>query len=258
MLSSGEQSYVTDKGANVLCGRYSLTSPLESVRQVFGFLESPNLAPRYNIAPSQEVAVVRLGEDGLRHFATLRWGLVPSWAKDVSIGNRMINARAESVAEKPAFRRAFSRRRCLVLADGFYEWRSEAGGKQPYHIARQDGAPFAFAGLWESWRPPQHQAALESCTIVTTEACETTRPIHHRMPVILNPDDFETWLAAASPPARLQALLCPSTAPLQVRRVSRRVNKVSNDDPQILELDEEIESEIDTEADRKPAQGQLF
>ncbi len=140
-----------------MCGRYSLTTPMEAVRQLFDFQERPNLAARVNIAPSQEVAAVRLGEEesGLRHFAWLRWGLIPSWAKEPGIGNRTINARAETIAEKPAFRAAFRRRRCLIPADGFYEWKTERGRKQPYRIALESGAPFAFAGLWERWEGPK-------------------------------------------------------------------------------------------------------
>ena len=240
-----------------MCGRYSLTSPLESVREIFGFLESPNLAPRYNIAPTQDVAVVRRGDDALRHLAFLRWGLVPSWAKDISIGSRMINARAESVAEKPAFRRAFAARRCLIPANGFYEWRSESGGKQPYYITRKDGLPMAFAGLWESWRASESAEHIESCTILTTEACEATRPIHHRMPVILEPTAFETWLAPTLGAPGLLGLMSPSTAALVVKKVSRRVNKVANDDPHLLEPNDEPEGDV-VERPVKPVQGQLF
>ncbi len=140
-----------------MCGRYSLTTPMEAVRQLFDFPERPNLAVRVNIAPSHEVAAVRLGEGevGARHFVSLRWGLIPSWAKEPGIGNRMINARAETLAEKPAFRAAFRRRRCLIPADSFYEWKTERGGKQPYRITLLDGAPFAFAGMWERWEGAQ-------------------------------------------------------------------------------------------------------
>ncbi len=235
-----------------------MTSPLESVRQLFDFVESPNLAPRYNIAPSQDIAVVRRGDDGKRHLGFLRWGLVPAWAKDVAIGNRMINARAESVAEKPAFRRAFAQRRCLVLADGFYEWRSEGDGKQPYHISRDDGAPFAFAGLWESWRAPDQPDLLESCTIITTEASEALKEIHHRMPVILDPASIAAWLEPACSIAELQALLCASSAPLSVKRVSRRVNKVVNDDPQLLVVEKENKNAERQEQLDAPEQGQLL
>jgi len=161
-----------------MCGRYSLTTPVEGLRQVFGFLERPNLAPRYNVAPSQDIAAVRLGEDGERHFAQLRWGLIPSWAKEAKIGYKMINARAETVAEKPAFRAAFKKRRCLILADGFYEWQKQAAGpKQPYRIARRDGAAFAFAGLWERWRNPAPWASSSASWRTTRPRwCRPTRP----------------------------------------------------------------------------------
>jgi putative SOS response-associated peptidase YedK len=222
-----------------MCGRFTLTTPLEGLREVFGFLELPNLAPRANIAPTQEVLAVRLGEDAGRHATLLRWGLIPGWAKEAAIGAKMINARGESVAEKPAFRRAFKTRRCLVAADGFYEWQPRSKGpKQPYRIVRPDRGPFAFAGLWERWRDPaQAEApALESCTIITTEANARLAPIHLRMPVILDPADFDLWLDPASPPAALQALLrpCPDEW-LEAYPVSTRVNRVANDDLALLE-----------------------
>ncbi len=220
-----------------MCGRYSLTTPVEALRRVFGFLEQPNLAPGYNLAPTQGVAALRLGADGERHFARLRWGLVPAWAKDLSIGARMINARAESVAEKPAFRS----RRCLVLADGFYEWRKrETAPKQPYRVTREDGGPFGFAGLWESWTDKGSGETVETCTIVTTEANELLTPIHHRMPVILAPEDVAAWLDAAASPEAAQALLRPCPAAVLVAYpVSTRVNKVANDDPGVIEPLEE-------------------
>jgi putative SOS response-associated peptidase YedK len=189
-----------------MCGRYSLTSPTEAVRRMFDFPEQPNLAVRVNIAPSQDVAAVRLGADGAsaRHFAWLRWGLIPSWAKEPGIGNRMINARAETIAEKPAFRAAFRRRRCLIPADGFYEWKTERGRKQPYRIALEGGAPFAFAGLWERWEGAGEAGAVESCTIATTEANARLKAIHHRMPVILAPEAYDLWLDPAAPGAEAQ------------------------------------------------------
>jgi putative SOS response-associated peptidase YedK len=228
-----------------MCGRYSLTTPAEGVRRVFGFLEQPNLEPRYNIAPTQEVAALRLGEDGERHFVRLKWGLIPGWAKDLSIGARMINARAESVADKPAFRSAFRKRRCLVLADGFYEWQKrETGPKQPFRIALADGAPFGFAGLWESWTDRGSGETVESCTIVTTGANELLAPIHHRMPVILAPGDVAAWLDAAASPEAAQALLRPCTAGVLVAYpISTRVNKVANDDPGVIAPLEEQEPE---------------
>ena len=241
-----------------MCGRYSLTSPMEAVRRLFDFPERPNLAVRVNIAPSQDVAAVRLGEDGAseRHFAWLRWGLIPSWvplgvprgvppgAKEPAIGNRMINARAETIAEKPAFRAAFRRRRCLIPADGFYEWKTERGRKQPYRIALEGGAPFAFAGLWERWEGSGEAGAVESCTIVTTEANARLKAIHHRMPVILAPEAYVAWLDPATPGAEAQALLRPAPSEwFTAYRVSPKINSPANDDPALIEpLDEADEA----------------
>ena len=229
-----------------MCGRYSLTSPTEAVRRMFDFPEQPNLAVRVNIAPSQDVAAVRLGADGAsaRHFAWLRWGLIPSWAKEPGIGNRMINARAETIAEKPAFRAAFRRRRCLIPADGFYEWKTERGRKQPYRIALEGGAPFAFAGLWERWEGSGEGGAVESCTIVTTEANARLKAIHHRMPVILAPGAYEAWLDPATPGAEAQALLRPAPSEwFTAYRVSPKINSPANDDPALIApLDEADEA----------------
>ncbi len=240
-----------------MCGRYSLTTPVEGLRRVFGFLEQPNLAPRYNIAPSQEVAAVRLGEDGKRHFAQLRWGLIPSWAKEAKIGNRMINARAETVAEKPAFRAAFRRRRCLVLADGFYEWQKrDKGAKQPYRITLADGGPFGFAGLWESWRDRESGERIESATIIVTEANDLLRPIHDRMPVILSPEDFDAWLDTERPGEAARALLRPyPAAALAATPISTRVNKVTNDDPAVIAP---LEDEAPESEDVTTEQGRLL
>ncbi|MEX0758725.1 MAG: SOS response-associated peptidase [Tistlia sp.] len=220
-----------------MCGRYTLTSPLEALKELFGFLERPNLEPRANIAPTQEVLVVRLGEDGERHAASLRWGLLPPWAVDGRVGARLINARAEGVTRQPAFRKAFAARRCLVAADGFYEWQAQEGGKQPYRICRQDGGPFAFAGLWERWHDPAapKEAPVESCTILTTEANALLRPIHQRMPVILPAEAHGAWLAPDSAAEDLQALLRPLEPEGWIAYpVSRRVNKVANDDLALL------------------------
>ena len=221
-----------------MCGRYSLTTPMEAVRQLFDFPERPNLALRANIAPSQDVAAVRLGEGeaGARHLVALRWGLIPSWAKEPGIGNRMINARAETIAEKPSFRAAFRRRRCLIPADGFYEWKTEQGRKQPYRIALESGAPFAFAGLWERWEGAGGSGAIESCTIVTTEANERLRTIHHRMPVILAPEAYDLWLDPDAPGAQAQALLGPAPSEwFTAYRVSPKINSPANDDPALIE-----------------------
>lgn len=219
-----------------MCGRYSLTTPAEAVRRVFGYTERPNLMPRTNIAPTQDVAAVRLGDDRARHFVSLRWGLIPSWAKDATIASKMINARGETVAEKPAFRAAFRARRCLIPADGFYEWKTEGGVKQPYRIARADREPFAFAGLWERWEKAPDGVPVETSTIITTDANETLQAIHHRMPVILASADFAAWLDPAAKPADLQALLRPfPPQDLVAYRVSRRVNAVANDDLSLIE-----------------------
>jgi len=217
-----------------MCGRYSLTTPVEGLRRLFDFAETPNLAPRYNIAPSQEAPVVRLGPDGQRHLAALRWGLVPSWAKEGAIGNRLINARAETLAEKPSFRAAFRARRCLVAADGFYEWRQEGEAKQPYRIARRDGGPFAFAGLWERWAPAGAEA-IESFTIVTSDASALLRPIHERMPALLRPEDHAAWLGGDTDQAKAALGRLLPDALLEAYPVSRRVNSPRHDDPACIE-----------------------
>lgn len=232
-----------------MCGRYTLTSPAESLREAFGFVEIPNLPARANIAPGQEVLAVRLRdasgeEDGRRHAVWLKWGLVPFWADDAAIGNRMINARAESAADKPAFRQAFAKRRCLIPADGFYEWKTLEGGgkkpvKQPYRATLADNAPFAFAGLWERNEKAAKAAGdepLETCTILTTDANAALRHIHHRMPVILAPDALATWLDPQAVRAELEALLRPYPAEaMRAYPVSTRVNSVANDDPSLLQ-----------------------
>ncbi|MET4805226.1 SOS response-associated peptidase [Limibacillus sp. MBR-115] len=235
----------------LMCGRFLLTSPVESLGRLFGFPERPNLAPRYNIAPTQSVAVVRSDPElAGHHLALLRWGLVPFWAKSRDIGARMINARAETLAEKPAFRAAFRYRRCLILADGFYEWQKrEDGTKQPYVIQRRDLAPFAFAGLWESWEEKEQAATLETCSIVTTGANDVLRPVHHRMPVILEGQEAcDQWLRPTSGSADLQQLLRPAAEEAWVARpVSSRVNKVTNDGAGLLDAPEDATAEMSDE-----------
>jgi putative SOS response-associated peptidase YedK len=220
-----------------MCGRYSITTAPEALRRLFDFHNLPNLAARYNVAPTQAAPIVRLAADGPRELAMLRWGLVPHWAKDASIASRLINARAETVTEKPAFRDAFRHRRCLVPADGFYEWREEAGKRQPFRIGMKGGAPFAFAGLWESWTakaaagPVAAGETVETFAIVTTDANAKLRPIHPRMPVILAPGAYDAWLDASVPAEDACALLGPyPDAPMAFYRVSTRVNSVRNDD----------------------------
>ncbi len=175
-----------------MCGRYTLTRPARETAEAFGLDRLPPLGPRYNIAPTQAVLAVRRAAEGDREGVLLRWGLVPSWAADLSIGNRLLNARAETVLEKPSFRTAFQRRRCLLPADGFYEWRTVAGKKQPLHFRFRDGRLFALAGLWERWLGPD--GPVESCTVLTTGANDLVRPVHDRMPVILPPERYDAWL----------------------------------------------------------------
>jgi putative SOS response-associated peptidase YedK len=219
-----------------MCGRYSLTTAPEAMRDMFGFENLPNLAPRFNIAPTQDVAVVRRAAGGARELAMLRWGLIPSWAKDAAIGAPMINARAETVAHKPAFKSAFRERRCLVPADGFYEWRAAADGKQPFRIGFADGAVFAFAGLWERWTGPEDTGdVVESVTIITTDANDKLRPIHHRMPAILDPGDYAAWLdpeLGAEETSRLLRPHGPET--MAFYRVGTRVNNARHDDPECI------------------------
>jgi putative SOS response-associated peptidase YedK len=210
-----------------MCGRYSLTTPLEGVQRLFGIDELPNLAARYNIAPTQPVVVIRNGEAGRRELTHMRWGLVPSWAKDVNSGPLLINARADSIAEKPSFRNSFRRRRCLVPADGFYEWQAQPKGpKIPMRIALPADALFAFAGIWERWQSAEG-SELESCAIVTTEASPAIAHIHSRMPVILKPETYETWLSAE--PKEAGTLMHAYEGELVAYPISRDVNSVRND-----------------------------
>jgi putative SOS response-associated peptidase YedK len=174
-----------------MCGRFTQRADSKRIAEEFQVAEVPAVEARYNIAPTQEVLAVREHEDG-REATFFKWGLVPSWAKDTAMGARLINARSETVAEKPAFRAAFKQRRCIIPADGFYEWQRREGRKQPFFFLMRDERPFGFAGLWEHWEGEGR--VVNSCTILTTEANEVLRPVHDRMPVILRPDDYELWL----------------------------------------------------------------
>jgi len=212
-----------------MCGRYGLITPLEALRRLFAFEGGANLRPRWNIAPTQTAPVVRPGPgSGERELVELRWGLVPAWARDLSFGAQTIMARAETVAEKPAFRAAFRQRRCLVLTDGFYEWQGEGRRKQPYRIAFADGRPFAFAGLWERWNDPAGHA-LETFALVTTVASATLSAVHERMPVMLTaPAEHARWLDPRQP---CDDLFGPrEQAGLGFFAVDLRVNDVRNDD----------------------------
>ena len=193
-----------------MCGRFTLRASASVLAEQFAIFDLPPFGPRFNIAPTQAVPVVRMNSwegEPRRELVALRWGLIPSWAKDPAIGGRMINARAETVAEKPAYRVAFRRRRCLVPADGFYEWQRIGSKKQPFLIHMRDDGPFAMAGLWESWEGP---SLVESFTVLTTEANDVVRPIHDRMPVILNESDYGIWL---DPAVREPGVLTPFLRP---------------------------------------------
>ena len=223
-----------------MCGRFSLRTPLHQLIDQFLLTSPPDLSltPRFNIAPTQTImAVRRQAEHPERELAAFHWGLIPSWSKDAKIGNRMINARSETVAEKPSFRDAFKHRRCLILCDGYYEWQAEGGRKQPYFFHREDDQPFAFAGLWERWTDPQSGSNKETTTILTTAASEAVRPFHHRMPVILGADDYDCWLdPEQSDRSLLEPLLVPQSAEnLLIDPVSTLVNSPRNDDPRCLE-----------------------
>ncbi|MEE2679053.1 MAG: SOS response-associated peptidase [Myxococcota bacterium] len=219
-----------------MCGRFTLTTPPEEIADCFALDAVPELAPRYNIAPTQEVGTVQAGSSGAREFRRRRWGLVPHWSKDPRMGARLINARSETLVEKPSFREAFRHRRCLVPADGFYEWAGKGrGSRQPHHIRRPDRGPFAIAGLHERWRD-EAGAWLETCTLVTVPANARLAPVHHRMPAILPPEQWDAWLdPEVADAVRLLPLLrpCPDSE-LEFAAVSRRVNRPQFDDPGCL------------------------
>lgn len=219
-----------------MCGRFTLSTAADIVADVFDLADIPELRPRYNIAPTQTVTAVVAGPPPSRRAASFRWGLVPGWAKDLKLGARMINARSETVASKPAFRSAFKRRRCLVPADGFYEWIRVGKDKQPMLIGMADGGVFGMAGLWEHWNSPEGQV-VETCTVLTGAPNEVAAQVHDRMPIILPPDAWDTWLdPRMCDRGSLEALLVPYPADrMAARPVSRRVNNVRNDDPGCLE-----------------------
>ncbi len=215
-----------------MCGRFAFYSPAEATAALFGASAHAEVEPRYNIAPTQYVAAIRNDEEDERELAMLRWGLVPFWAKDPSIGNRMINARAETVAEKPSFRNAYRKRRCLILADGFYEWHTEGGVKVPYFISLADGEPFAFAGLWEHWKSKESDETLDSTTMVTPAANECLARPHNRMPVGLRSYSADRWHGRA-----VQVLGAGTATAPQFRAwpVDRKVNNARNEAPELVE-----------------------
>lgn len=217
-----------------MCGRFTLRTPAKVLADTFDADEPTLFGPRYNIAPTQEILHLRQDGLGKRTWHQARWGLVPSWSEEVGGGPPLINARSETAATKPAFRSAFRQRRCLIPADGFYEWRSSDGASQPFYISRAEGQPIAFAGLWERWS--RDGKVIESCAILTTTANDLMRRLHDRMPVILFHDSFEIWLSDVSDPTTMLTPLmrpCPSEE-LTMAPVSRRVNSVRFDDPECL------------------------
>ena len=215
-----------------MCGRFAFYSPSEATAALFGVDGSTAVEPRYNIAPTQFIAAIREDEDRTRELVMLRWGLVPSWAKDPAIGNRMINARAETVAEKPSYRAAFRHRRCIVLADGFYEWRKEGDAKTPYFISLASGEAFGLAGLWENWKDKDSDASLQTTTLITMAANEFMTPLHHRMPVVLQPDSANEWLSGAADFLQQAANNAPA---LQAWPVNRRVNNARNEGAELID-----------------------
>jgi len=215
-----------------MCGRFAFYSPSEATAALFGVATSIEVVPRYNIAPTQFIAAVRRDEQNTPELAMLRWGLVPYWAKDPSIGNRMINARSETVTEKPSFRSAYRKRRCLILADGFYEWRKAADGKTPYFISGADGSPFAFAGLWESWSSKDSDESLESAAIITAAASDFMAQLHQRMPVVIHPDLADRWLDGDP---ELLTEVIENSPEFQAWPVDRRVNNARNEGAELID-----------------------
>lgn len=236
-----------------MCGRFSLGQSGRAIAEAFQLPTEPAIAPRYNIAPTQPAPVI-LATSEERQFQLLYWGLIPSWAKDPKMGARMINARSETVSEKPSFRAAFKRRRCLVLADGFYEWQRSTTGKQPFYFLMESHQPFAFAGLWEHWQGADG-SEITSCTILTTEANELMHSLHDRMPVILEPQEYDRWLDPTfQDPVVLQSLLRPyASDQMTSYAVSPRVNSPKYDYPGCIEP-----LETSATPDQPPAQKQFF
>jgi putative SOS response-associated peptidase YedK len=235
-----------------MCGRYQMTSAPEALRALFRYPERPNFPPRHNIAPTQPIPIVRIVE-GERHFALVRWGLIPPFVQDPRTFTLLINARAETANEKPAFRNAMKRRRCLVPADGFYEWKSEGGRKRPYMARRKGGGPMAFAGLWETWTGPNGEE-METAAIITTVANREMAAVHHRAPVIVPPEQFSFWLDCSNVSETEAASLCrpASDGSMEVYEVSPAVNRVANDSPELL-LPYDASAEPAAEAAAKPA-----
>ena len=220
-----------------MCGRFTLNTPAQIIAEFFKLSEVPDIKPRYNIAPTQSIATVTVDSKKIeRQFQFMRWGLIPSWAKNMKIGSHTINARSETVAEKPAFRSAIKHRRCLIIADGFYEWQPQGKKKQPYYFTMANSEQFAFAGLWENWESPEAKNIV-SCSIITTAANETVHPVHDRMPVILPEGDWEEWLdPSVNTSQQVLPLLKPyASAAMIANAVSAIVNSPTRDSPECIQ-----------------------
>jgi putative SOS response-associated peptidase YedK len=217
-----------------MCGRFVITSPPAALRQVFGYAEQPNFPPRFNVAPTQPVPVVII-ENGVRHFRLMRWGFLPAWVKDPKQFSLVINARSETVLEKPAFKNAIKRRRCLIPADGYYEWHTSDNRKRPYFIYRRDGQPIGFAALAETWMGPNGEE-LDTVAIVTAAASPDLAVLHHRVPVTIAPGDFDRWLDGFPDDVTeaMALLVAPREGEFAWHEISTRVNRVANDDAQLL------------------------
>jgi len=218
-----------------MCGRFVLTSTTDQIQQSFGVSDIPHVGARYNIAPTQDILVIRQNGGGSRYAGMLRWGLIPHWAKDPAIGNKMINARSETAHEKPSFRNPIRYHRCLIPASGFVEWSQENGSKQPWYIYRKDGAPLAFAGIWDSWKGAE--GTIESCSILTTSANSLIAKIHDRMPVILSASEYDQWLdRQITEKKQLEALYAPFPSDLlEAIPISKNINNPRLDSPVCLE-----------------------
>ncbi len=219
-----------------MCSRFTLNSDPEAIRATFGYVNQPNFPPRHNIAPTQPIAIVRVSSHGPRELALVRWGLVPSWVKDPDDFSTIINARSETAAEKPSFRAAMCHRRCLIPADGFIEWTGPKGSKRPFLIKREDEGLLAFAGLWEHWRGADG-SEIESAVILTTDANATVSPLHNRMPVIIDPEQFDVWLDCKrlTPGDVAEFLLPAEDELLEAIEVHPKINNPANDTPDVLE-----------------------
>jgi putative SOS response-associated peptidase YedK len=217
-----------------MCGRFVITSPPAALRQIFGYVEQPNFPPRYNISPTQPVSVV-IVENGVRHFRLMRWGLLPAWVKDPGKFTLLINARAETVLEKPAFKNAMKRRRCLIPADGYYEWQASGGRKRPHFIHHRDGQPIGLAGVAETWIGPNGEE-LDTVAIVTAPASADLAMLHHRVPVSIAVEDFDRWLDCSvyDAEAAVGLLMAPGAGDFAWHEISTRVNHIANDDAQLV------------------------